>query len=938
MAKDRFRKSQLAESRFAKNSCFKKTADFLGFVFCAIAFMFAPVLVQAQSADMHRNNYLIHSPSLFADIKHVFSSQAYWIIQYKLEITFVLFSILSIILLILLFLNWRIKKQVTQRFLTPNQASDTSFKRINFPTQQILMMGLLYICGLVVLYLHMVLTYQYYADQQFIQWASAAFFVSVLYGGYLFGNLKRSQQLEKLISRLHVQNVQKKIAQEKLLQSEHRLQRQNASLAHLAAMQLGDWQNPEAIFREIAQVSAEALDVERVSIWRFSQDGKQLECLSLYIKSKNMHTVSKPLLAEQMPAYFASLRQARVIVVNDVHRHAATVDFTQEYLQENSIGALLDGTIWLNNAVIGVICHEHVDSEREWTLDEQNFVGSITDLARLTIEAHKRLQAEADLSHQKKNLEAMVQNRTASIENNAKLFRFLVERAPVSILYMNIANEIIEMNPEAERITGYSREFAIGKTYQELFATKQNKQQLIQIEKQIAYGEKIQGQELSIRCADGSTADQSISRSMALDDDNNPVIISIGQDMSKQRALELNAKKLMESERRYSYVVQHAPLPILVIDKQGLIIEANPEAIAAAGYERAEVIGQNFIELLVAKESRRKANAAAARAMKGEDFRAIELLLQNAAGVKYEYQCSLGAVGENSEQKGQLVAIALDISQQKILQSTLIKAREAAESADRIKSMFVASMSHELRTPLNSIIGFLGVVLQGMSGELNLKQKDQLSRAYHSAKHLLSLITDVIDISKIEAGFLQVHIEKFELLPLLLEIEHAIEHIVTEKNLQITIDCASRLELETDRKRLYQVILNVASNAVKYTIKGSVQIKAQIENDWLNISVQDTGIGIGEADLKQLFKPFERIDSPLKIKTLGTGLGLYLTRKILAQLLGGTVQVKSELNEGSIFTIKIPVRIAALDAELAPSILESTPAISTEFSNQKAQS
>ena len=915
----------MAKDRIASQLYFKKGIDFLIVSYLTLWSILASIPVQAQPNDLNPPHLLIQSSSIFTTISRTFSAQAYWLIKYKLEITLVLFSVLTLVFLSLLFLNWRIKKQVTQKFLNADQSLDALSKRIHFPTQQILIMGLVFVCGLIILYLHMVFTYQYYADQQFIKWASAAFFVSVLYGGYLFGNLKRSRQLEKLIERLHIQNVQKKIAQEKLLQSEHRLQRQNASLAHLASMQLGDWQNPEAIFKEIAQVSAEALDVERVSIWRFSDDAKHLECLSLYIKSKNQHTVSKPIVAEEMPVYFACLRQSRVIVVKDVLDHPATADFTHEYLTDNHIGAMLDGTIWLNNEVIGVICHEHVNGTRDWTIDEQNFVGSITDLARLTIEAHKRLQAEADLSDQKKNLETIVQDRTASIENNAKLFRFLVERAPVTILYMNIANEIIEMNPEAERISGYSRGYAIGKTYQELFGTAQNKQQLSNIEKQIAYGEKVQGQEVTIRRADGTTADLVISRSMALDDNNNPVIISIGQDMSKQKALEANAKKLLESERRYSYVVQHAPLPILIIDKKGLIIEANPEAISSAGYPKNEIIGKNFIELLVAKESRKKAVATAARAMKGEDFRAIELLLQNAAGEKYEYQCSIGAVGQNAGEQGKLVAIALDISKQKILQATLIKAREAAESADRIKSMFVASMSHELRTPLNSIIGFLGVVLQGMSGDLNLKQKDQLGRAYHSAKHLLSLITDVIDISKIEAGFLQVHIEQFELLPLLEEIGHAIEHIAHEKSLSVSIDCAPGLKMETDRKRSYQVILNVASNAVKYTVRGSVHIKAQLKKNELIVSVEDTGIGIGEADLKQLFKPFERIDSPLKIKTLGTGLGLYLTRKILAQLLGGTIQVQSELNEGSTFTIEIPAKISETILELTPSILDEPP-------------
>lgn len=847
-----------------------------------------------------------------------------WFSQYHFSQIIPIIAALVLIILVLFVLERQLKKRVLQKFSLENQPSQTFAHDFKIPTEIIFITSLLFFSGMVAAFNSALIPSLLPQNQLSARWLAAGLFALVLVGGYLLGSLRRSRQVELLISNLQIQIKNKQVAQTKLLQGELRLQQQNASLAHLAAMQLSDWQNPEAIFREIAQVSAAALDVERVSVWRFSESFKQLECIGLYIKSKNLHTVSKPLQAQDLPQYFNQLKQGRVIAVNDVHNHPATVEFTQEYLKDNRIGAMLDGSIWLNNEVIGVICHEHVDGAREWTLDEQNFVGSITDLARLTIEGHMRQQVEDSLSHQQAHLETIVRKRTATIESNAKLFRFLVERAPVSILYMNIANEIIEMNPEAERISGYSREFAIGKTYKDLFGTEQNKDQLNAIDKQVAYGNKIQGEEISIRCADGSRADLTMSRSMELDSDGNPVIISIGQDMSKQKALEANAKKLLESEMRYSYVVEHAPLPILMIDKQGGIIDANPEAQSAAGYSRDEMIGRNFIELVVAKESHRKAYATAARAMKGEDFRGVELLLQNAAGEKIEYECSIGAVMQNADDQVQLVAIALDISRQKTLQASLITAREAAESADRIKSMFVASMSHELRTPLNSIIGFLGVVLQGMSGDLNVKQKDQLGRAYHSARHLLSLITDVIDVSKIEAGFLQVHVEKFELKPLLTEIEQAIHHILDEKNLDVTIDCADGMMLETDRKRLYQVILNVVSNAVKYSVKGNVDMRASINNNWLAVSVKDTGIGIGEADIAKLFRPFERIDSPLKIKTLGTGLGLYLTRKILSQLLSGTIEVQSKLGEGSTFIIKVPIKISNIVQQPTVSILDES--------------
>jgi hypothetical protein len=181
----------------------------------------------------------------------------------------------------------------------------------------------------------------------------------------------------------------------------------------------------------------------------------------------------------------------------------------------------------------------------------------------------------------------------------------------------------------------------------------------------------------------------------------------------------------------------------------------------------------------------------------------------------------------------------------------------------------------------------------------------------------------VIDISKIEAGFLETHRESFNAKVVMDEVSHAVQHLVTERNLELRVSCSDNITLNSDRKRLYQVVLNVVSNALKYTEKGHVDVVFTPLEDMLEIMVEDTGIGIDEAGLQKLFKPFERIDSHLKIKTLGTGLGLYLTHKILTLLLGGSISVKSRVGVGSTFTLRLPYQMPEVQVGKTVNILES---------------
>lgn len=237
----------------------------------------------------------------------------------------------------------------------------------------------------------------------------------------------------------------------------------------------------------------------------------------------------------------------------------------------------------------------------------------------------------------------------------------------------------------------------------------------------------------------------------------------------------------------------------------------------------------------------------------------------------------------------------------------LTVANNKLKELDQLKSMFIASMSHELRTPLNSIIGFTGMTLQGLSGELNHEQKDNLARVYKSAKHLLALISDVIDISKIEAGRVESFLEKVSLKEIVEEAVASVEPQMKEKGLALELDILADVQLTTDRKRLLQCLLNFLSNAVKFTEAGKVAVTSRELDGCVEVAVSDTGIGISEKDLPKLFEAFERLDSHLRVKAGGTGLGLYLTKKLVTDILHGDVSVQSREGEGSSFSLRVPI-------------------------------
>lgn len=277
----------------------------------------------------------------------------------------------------------------------------------------------------------------------------------------------------------------------------------------------------------------------------------------------------------------------------------------------------------------------------------------------------------------------------------------------------------------------------------------------------------------------------------------------------------------------------------------------------------------------------------------------------------YRYHSKQENHAEELQAANQRMYRVLDNLEEKIVERThdLSRANDKLQELDRLKSMFIASMSDELSTPLTSIIDFSGMILNNPAGELNQQQRDYLQQIELSTRHLLSLISNVIDISRIEAGTVEASPSAFKLHELLNEALDDVHAELEGKGLALHTSFPNNVEMHTDRLRLHQCILNLLSNAIKFSETGEVRLSTRVDGPSIEIAVEDDGVGIDRLDIQRLFQPFERLFQTNGKSYNGTGLGLYITKKLTTELLKGNISAESQAGVGSRFTLRIPMQL-----------------------------
>ncbi|MHB1340814.1 MAG: PAS domain S-box protein [Coriobacteriia bacterium] len=544
-------------------------------------------------------------------------------------------------------------------------------------------------------------------------------------------------------------------------------------------------------------------------------------------------------------------------------------------------------------------------------------VVAFSSLLLATLVSERRRAAE-ELAESHALLEARVAERTEELAAREAWFRLLYERAPLSYVSLDGDGRVLDVNQAGLAMLGYQRASVLGVGFSELIAEGQRASFLGRLGEMREAG-SVHGVDFDVRRADGSTLTLTADGSVETAPDGSIHRMHwILKDVTEKRRIE---RALIASQQHYESLFENTHSVMILLDPVTTqVLDVNQAAVEYYGYARSGLVGRPLADI----------NGSGVQEMVGR-------LLQSAhtgggvhrdrhrlaSGEWRDVEVHSGPVLIEGRQR--IFGIVHDITERVAAESELARHREhlaemvdertrelslayqELEEANRAKDAFLANMSHELRTPLNSVIGFTDLLLAGLTGDLNDEQTKQIAMVNSSGRHLLDLVDDVLDITRISSGHMTTSEVPFSLRDIVSGAVDSVRPSASKKGLSVSVEIADAVPhvMYGDERKVRQVLLNLLGNAVKFTDSGEIVVTVAAGDDDVHVEVRDTGLGIPANEIERIFDEFHQVTPDREAKPGGVGLGLAISRR-LARMLGGDVVAVSTPGAGSTFTLMLP--------------------------------